>query len=69
MIEIIQADVKRCTCDLCRHVWDTLSKTNPEKCPNCRSREWNGQKRTGRPPENREALTLPAPPRLRQEAL
>ncbi len=65
MIEISTGEIKQCTCGLCGYSWQTLSKTPPSICPSCRSRQWNGKKRTGRPPAEEIELTLPSPNRIR----
>ena len=64
MIEILTCEIKQCTCGLCGYSWQTLSKNPPSICPSCRSRQWNGKKRTGRPPTERVELTLPSPKRI-----
>lgn len=52
--------VNECTCDACGWKWDTLKM--PTHCPQCRTRQWNGTKRTGRPPE----LAKPLPTRKKR---
>lgn len=53
MIRVVKGSINKCTCDECGHKWDTLKV--PGQCPKCRSREWNGKKRTGRPPRGEMA--------------
>ncbi len=57
-------EVRALTCDQCGHNWTTLAKTGPKDCPRCRSREWNGKKRNGRPPSQSVALEMPKPKRM-----
>lgn len=64
MIEIIHGEIRKCTCDLCAHSWETLSKTAPERCPNCHKRKWNGERKMGRPKVESIELELPRPERI-----
>jgi len=48
-----------CECEVCQHKW--ISKIVPDTCPKCGTREWNGKKRTGRPPSIEKFLELPKP--------
>ena len=50
MIEIVQVEAKKCTCELCQKVWLSLATEPPMVCPGCRSKCWNGKKRRGRRP-------------------
>lgn len=66
MIEHVEIPAMRCTCDLCRADWISISQRVPACCPNrkCRSREWNGVKQ--RKPQPARAV-LPKPKRVRVE--
>ena len=44
MITIVTLSAKQCTCDCCSHVWLTFSPNEPQACPACRSKTWNGVK-------------------------
>lgn len=68
MIEIVKRPVKVCTCELCRHEWESLAHKDPLSCPGCRSRKWNGWKKPGRPLVLRDTSTkgLPNPKKVRQ---
>jgi len=63
VIEKVQIEALRCTCQICNYVWLSISKCPPEFCPNkdCRSREWNGKKKRSVKPR----ITLPKPVKVR----
>jgi hypothetical protein len=69
MIKKVQAPALKCTCELCKYSWLTLATNPPGICPKCRSREWNGKKRTGRPPSGELLATMPRPKKLREVTL
>ena len=64
MIEIVILPVKKCTCNLCEHLWHTLADRPPSVCPTCRSREWDGVK-VKRKPARGPAVELPKPVKVR----
>ena len=68
MIEQVKVNALRCTCEVktCKHVWLSLSAVPPTVCASCRSREWNGKKRAGRPPSVALEITMPRPKKLRE---
>jgi len=72
MIEKVQTTVLRFTCEqqACRRQWtgEPDAVLIPERCPSCRSRAWQGQKRQSHVNE----IVMPAPrrggrPRTRPE--
>jgi hypothetical protein len=67
MIHFLKMLVRHCACDLCSYEWNSLSKSDPPICPSCRSREWNGTKKIGRPsmPRDTSRKSLPKPKRVR----
>jgi hypothetical protein len=47
MITTVVREVQHCRCEVCAWEWESL--TDPQKCPRCTSRMWNGAKPRGRP--------------------
>ena len=63
MLEKEMREVNKCQCNLCTWRWDSLVVTS--KCPSCRSREWNGKKKIGKPLKGTEKIK--ASKRVRRE--
>lgn len=47
MLKETTGTIYQCKCDSCNWAWESLRM--PPQCPRCRTRAWNGPKRTGRP--------------------
>jgi Zn finger protein HypA/HybF involved in hydrogenase expression len=65
MIQLVEVEAQKCTCNKCSHKWITVARIPPAICPACRSRQWNGEKRHGRPPSIESRIELPKPKRVR----
>jgi hypothetical protein len=57
--ETVAVQAKQLSCDQCQHPWLSITKYLPEKCPNCRTRAWNGRKQ----PSHVNEILLPSPRR------